>query len=161
VVVAVVREAEGAERAVHAVEAVHVALALVRVRVDPALDEEARGQQRLQPRRPPLVLGAVVVALAASLQARTVHTHSVQKHRHRNQSRTKKQRATQEQEESINYHGASALESERRRVIYCHLVAAEPRRMRASGRERGRGEAFASRGMSLPGLRAAASVKSL
>jgi hypothetical protein len=47
VVVAVVREAEGAERAVHAVEAVHVALALVRVRVDPALDEEARGQQRL------------------------------------------------------------------------------------------------------------------
>jgi len=46
-------------------------------------------------------------------------------------------RATQEQEESINYHGASALESERRRVIYCHLVAAEPRRMRASGRERG------------------------
>jgi hypothetical protein len=67
VVVAVVREAERAERAVHAVEAVHVALALVRVGVDPALDEEARGQQRLQPRRPPLVL-RVVVALAPALQ---------------------------------------------------------------------------------------------
>jgi hypothetical protein len=47
VVVAVVREAEGAERAVHAVEAVHVALGLVRVRVDPALHEEVRRQQRL------------------------------------------------------------------------------------------------------------------
>jgi|UniRef100_A0A804PNE6 hypothetical protein len=79
VVVAVAREAEGAERAVHAVEAVHVALALVRVGVDPALDEEARAQQRLQPRRPPPVLGVdVVSAPAASLRAQTVpdtHTH--------------------------------------------------------------------------------------
>jgi len=56
VVVAVVGEALGAERAVHAVEAVHVALALVRVRVQLALTEEARAQQRLEPRRPPLVL---------------------------------------------------------------------------------------------------------
>lgn len=47
VVVAVVGEAEGAERAVDAVEAVHVALALVRVGVHPALHEEARRQQRL------------------------------------------------------------------------------------------------------------------
>jgi hypothetical protein len=79
VVVAVAREAEGAERAVHAVEAVHVALALVRVGVDPALDEEARAQQRLQPRRPPPVLGVVVSAPAASLRAQTVpdtRTHS-------------------------------------------------------------------------------------
>ena len=81
VVVAVVREAEGAERAVHAVEAVHVALALVRVRVDPALDEEARGQQRLQPRRPPLVLRAVVALAAAALRSHAMSTHSIQ-HRH-------------------------------------------------------------------------------
>jgi hypothetical protein len=67
VVVAVVGEAEGAERAVHAVEAVHVALALVRVGVDPALHEEARRQQRLQPRRPPLVLHLFLLIPPSSL----------------------------------------------------------------------------------------------
>jgi hypothetical protein len=61
----VVGEALGAERAVHAGEAVHVALALVRVRVQLALAEEARPQQRLEPRRPPLVLRPV--ALPSSL----------------------------------------------------------------------------------------------
>uniref|UniRef100_A0A8R7UXX2 Uncharacterized protein n=1 Tax=Triticum urartu TaxID=4572 RepID=A0A8R7UXX2_TRIUA len=69
VVVAVVGEAERAERAVDAVEAVHVALALVRVGVRPALHEEARRQQRLQPRRPPLVLRLLVLAPRSSLLA--------------------------------------------------------------------------------------------
>jgi hypothetical protein len=74
VVVAVVREALGAERAVHAVQAVHVALALVRVRVHLALTEEARRQQRLQPRRPPLVLSPVAPA--------SFLPHSIQQRRH-------------------------------------------------------------------------------
>jgi hypothetical protein len=77
-VVAVARgEAERAESVAHAVEAVHVALALVRVGVDPALDEEAHGQQRPQPRRPPPGVAAVVAALAAS--ALHAHTFSVQR----------------------------------------------------------------------------------
>lgn len=59
-----VGEALGAERAVDAVEAVHVALALVRVRVHLALPEEAGRQQRLEPRRPALVLGLVALASA-------------------------------------------------------------------------------------------------
>lgn len=52
----VVGEAEGAEGAVHTVEAVHVALALMGVRVLLALDEEWGLQQRLQPWRPPVVV---------------------------------------------------------------------------------------------------------
>jgi hypothetical protein len=80
VVLAVVREAERAERAVHAVQAVHVALALVRVGVHPALTEEARRQQRLQPRRPPLALDLVVVPTSSSLRTAR-NTHSIQ-HRH-------------------------------------------------------------------------------
>ena len=64
VVAVVVGEALGAEGAVDAVEAVHVALALVGVRVHLALAEEAGGQQRLEPRRPALVLGLVALASA-------------------------------------------------------------------------------------------------
>lgn len=52
-VAAVVGEAEGAESAVRAVKAEHIALALVRVSVVLALDEEARRQKRSQPPRPP------------------------------------------------------------------------------------------------------------
>lgn len=44
-------EAERAERTAHAVQAVHVAFALVRVGVDFALDEEARLQQWPEPWR--------------------------------------------------------------------------------------------------------------
>lgn len=55
-VVFVVSEAEGAECAVHTIQTVHVALALVRISVKLALNEEALFQQRLQPRRPPVVL---------------------------------------------------------------------------------------------------------
>ena len=73
VVVAVVGEALGAERAVHAVEAVHVALALVRVRVHLALTEEARPQQRLEPRRPPLVLRPVAPASSLPHSIRRRH----------------------------------------------------------------------------------------
>ncbi|CAL9077582.1 unnamed protein product, partial [Musa acuminata var. zebrina] len=54
--VAVTREAEGAQGAVHAVETVHITLALVGVSVPLALHEEARRQQRAQPRRPLLLL---------------------------------------------------------------------------------------------------------
>lgn len=55
-VVAVVGEAEGADRPIHAVKTVHIALAFVRVGMLLALDEEARRQQGLQPRRPPAVI---------------------------------------------------------------------------------------------------------
>lgn len=55
-VVAVVGEAEGAESSVGAVEAVHVALSLMGIRVEIAQDEEARRQQRPQPPRPPVVV---------------------------------------------------------------------------------------------------------
>lgn len=57
-------EAERAERPVDAVQAEHVALALVRRRrVRLALAEEAALQQRPQPRRPPE--SAAVISLAA------------------------------------------------------------------------------------------------
>ena len=46
-------EADGAKRAIDAVETEHVALALVGVHVELALLEEVRRQQRFQPRRPP------------------------------------------------------------------------------------------------------------
>lgn len=68
-----VGEALGAERAVDAVEAVHVALALVRVRVHLALPEEAGRQQRLEPRRPPLVLGLVALTSALPHSIRSSH----------------------------------------------------------------------------------------
>ncbi|RWW14544.1 hypothetical protein BHE74_00012761 [Ensete ventricosum] len=55
-VAAVMGEAEGAEGAVGAVEAVHIAFALVGVRVEIALDEEPRRQQRAQPARAPGVI---------------------------------------------------------------------------------------------------------
>ena len=55
-VAAVVGEAEGAESAVRAVKAEHIALALVRVSVVLAMDEEARRQKRSQPPRPPTLL---------------------------------------------------------------------------------------------------------
>ncbi|RWW04984.1 hypothetical protein GW17_00031767 [Ensete ventricosum] len=55
-VAAVVGEAEGAQSAVRAVKAEHIALALVTVGVVLALDEEARRQKRSQPRRPPALL---------------------------------------------------------------------------------------------------------
>lgn len=85
VVVAVaVREAEGAERARArgggAVEAEHVALAAaVRVAVGLAMREEARGEQRLQPARPLVVVrrrGGLLLRLraAASLQGRKTQT---------------------------------------------------------------------------------------
>jgi len=51
----VVTEAEGAECAVHTIQAVHVALALVRISVQLALNKEALFEQRLQPRWPPVV----------------------------------------------------------------------------------------------------------
>lgn len=53
VVAMVEGEADGAEGAIDAVEAEHVALALVGVGVELALLEELRGEQRLQPWRPP------------------------------------------------------------------------------------------------------------
>lgn len=52
----VIREAERAESAVHAIQAVHIAFALVRIGVQLALHEEALFQQRLQPWRPPAVV---------------------------------------------------------------------------------------------------------
>ena len=55
-ILVVLSEAEGAESAVHTIQAVHVALALVGMGVHLALNEESLFQQRLQPRRPPLLL---------------------------------------------------------------------------------------------------------
>lgn len=49
-------EAERAESAVHAIQAVHIAFAFVRIGVQLALHEEALFKQRLQPWRPPVVL---------------------------------------------------------------------------------------------------------
>lgn len=63
----VVREAERAESAVHAIQAVHIAFALVRIGVQLALHEEALFQQRLQPWRPP----AVVLLLLWTLRPKT------------------------------------------------------------------------------------------
>jgi hypothetical protein len=133
VVVAVAREAEGAERAVHAVEAVHVALALVRVGVDPALDEEARAQQRLQPRRPPPVLGVVVSAPAASLRARHAYTFEFSPTSPPKPTSQEPRKQSSTRTRGISYRGTSARQSETRRVVYRHPVAAEPRRMRRVG----------------------------
>lgn len=49
-------ETERTERTITAVQAIHIAFALVGICVKLALDEEALSQERLQPRRPPVVL---------------------------------------------------------------------------------------------------------
>lgn len=54
--VLVICQTERAERAVHTVQTVHIAFALVRIGMEFALDEEVFFQQRLQPRRPSVLL---------------------------------------------------------------------------------------------------------
>ncbi|RWW04117.1 hypothetical protein GW17_00032679 [Ensete ventricosum] len=86
--VAVTREAEGAEGAVHAVETVHIALALVGVSVQLALHEEARRQQRAQPRRPLLLL---LLLLPSRSLFQSLVSEPAGKHK---TSRTKRDKAT-------------------------------------------------------------------
>jgi hypothetical protein len=54
--VLVICQTERAERAVHTIQTVHIAFALVRIDMQFALNEEVFLQQRLQPRRPSVLL---------------------------------------------------------------------------------------------------------
>lgn len=55
-VVVVEGQAERTEGAIHTIQAIHIAFALVRIRVEFAVNEEMLLQQRLQPWRPSIVL---------------------------------------------------------------------------------------------------------
>lgn len=51
----VIAQTERTESSIHAVQAIHIAFALVRVSMQLALNKEALPQQRFQPWRPPVV----------------------------------------------------------------------------------------------------------
>lgn len=74
----VVREAERAESAVHAIQAVHIAFALVRIGVQLALHEEALFQQRFQPWRPPAVVLLLLWTLRPKNRAKEEKNHKTE-----------------------------------------------------------------------------------